>query len=120
MSFRDQNSGIRNEEELEPDDGEPELKEEDFTPTQHVEKRKKKRRSRRKTNSESSVSNPFKLEDEDQQQEVCGPEAINQKPKVVVPSPAGDSSLSSRKESVNVDFSINNGQKYFPSILALE
>ena len=69
------------------------MKAEDLAPYQHVEKRKKKRRDRRKTNSsESSPINPFKVEpceEEEEPQELSGSENVNQKPRVVVPSPPG-------------------------------
>ena len=73
---------------------EVEVKMEDLTAPHHVEKRKNKRRDRRKTNSsENSPTNPFKVEPceegEEEQQEVSGPENLNQKPRVVVPSPPG-------------------------------
>ena len=74
---------------------EVEVKEEDLTASyQHVEKRKKSRREkRRKTNSsESSPTNPFKVEpceEEEEPQDLAGSENVNQKPRVVVPSPPG-------------------------------
>ena len=89
-------------------DVEPSTKLESETPPQPVEKRKKKRRDRRKTNSsESSPTNPFKVEPAAQEgaeveeveveeereredpEELSGSENVNQKPRVVVPSPPG-------------------------------
>ena len=66
------------------------MKEEDLTgSSQHVEKRKKSRRDRRrKTNSsESSPTNPFKVEPCEEEEEPQ--DNVNQKPRVVVPSPPG-------------------------------
>ena len=73
---------------------EVEVKEEDMTASsQHVEKRKSRREKRRKTNSsESSPTNPFKVEpceEEEEPQDLTGSENVNQKPRVVVPSPPG-------------------------------
>ena len=85
--------------------------EEDLTPQQEAEKRKKKRKDRRKTNSsESSPTNPFKVEpceeqEEQEQEELAGSENVNQKPRVVVPSPPGILFL-----QMTFNFSLDNCQ----------
>ena len=86
-----------------------EVKAEDLTPHQHVEKRKKKRGDKRKTNSnESSSTNPFKAEpceeeQQEEQQELSGPENVNQKPRVVVPSPTGMSPCRPFSNALKID-----------------
>ena len=85
--------------------------EEDLPPQQEAEKRKKKRKDRRKTNSsESSPTNPFKVEpceeqEEQEQEELAGSENVNQKPRVVVPSPPGILFL-----QMTFNFSLDNCQ----------
>ena len=88
--------------------------EEDLTPHHHAEKRKKKRQARRKTNScESSPTNPFKVEpceeqeeqEQEEQEELAGSENVNQKPRVVVPSPPGILFL-----QMTFNFSLDNCQ----------
>ena len=83
--------------------------EEDLTPQQEAEKRKKKRKDRRKTNSsESSPTNPFKVEpckEQEEQEELAGSENVNQKPRVVVPSPPGILFL-----QMTFNFSLDNCQ----------
>ena len=90
--------------------------EEDLPPQQEAEKRKKKRKDRRKTNSsESSPTNPFKVEpckeqeqeqeEQEELEELVGSENVNQKPRVVVPSPPGILFL-----QMTFNFSLDNCQ----------